>query len=221
MSIPVCSVGGGAIISTTHDLLTWEKALLGGKLLGPAALKKMLTPYRDARGPGVPAKAGYGMGVYAGTNGDGRREIAHTGGSAGVVTMMTAYPDDGIVVILLSNTAGTPFADIVSKLTDLAFGKTIILPSERKQVAVDVKILSRYAGRYQLRPGFVIEIVQEGGALVAHPGSNPAIPLVPESSTSFFAVSPDLQVTFQPAHGRAASLVWRVNGDVTNAPRLP
>ena len=55
----------------------------------------------------------------------------------------------------------------------------------------------------------------------AQPGSNPAIPLVPESSTSFFAVSPDLQVTFQPAHGRAASLVWRVNGDVTNAPRLP
>ncbi len=68
--------------STTHDLLIWEKALLGGKLLSPASLKKMLTPFRDARGPGAPSKGGYGMGVYTGTNADGRREIAHTGSSA-------------------------------------------------------------------------------------------------------------------------------------------
>ncbi len=34
--------------------------------------------------------------------------------------MMAAYPDDKIVVILLSNIATAPFADIASKLADLS-----------------------------------------------------------------------------------------------------
>jgi CubicO group peptidase (beta-lactamase class C family) len=218
---PSVQVGGGAIISTTHDLLTWEKALLGGKLLSPTSLKKMLAPFRDARGPGAPSKAGYGMGVYVGTNADGRREVAHTGSSAGVVTMMAAYPDDNIVVILLSNTATTPFQGIVSKLSDLAFGKTIILPSERKQVAFQPKVMSRYVGRYQPRPGVVLEIARDGDTLTAQFGNNPKIPLFPQSDAIFFGRDIDVQVDFNVAAGRAASLVWRVDGIVLNAPRLP
>ena len=219
---PSVQVGGGAICSTTHDLLIWEKALLDGKLLSPVSAKKMLTPFREAHGPGAPFKAGYGMGVYVGTTVDGHREIAHTGSSAGVVTMMAAYPDDRLFVILLSNSATTPFADIVSKLSRLGLGSAIILPDERKPVAFDASLMSRYAGRYQLRPGFVIEIVREGErALVAHPGSNPAIALVPESGNAFYARDPDLQVEFKTARGRVASLVWHINGDILDAPRLP
>jgi CubicO group peptidase (beta-lactamase class C family) len=218
---PSVQVGGGAICSTTHDLLIWEKAILDGKLLSPASTKKMFTPFRDARGPGAPYKAGYGMGVYVGTTMDGHREIAHTGSSSGVVTMMAAYPDDRLFVILLSNSATTPFADIVSKLADLGRDKTIILPSERKSIAFNAKLMSGYAGRYQLRPGFVIEIAREGDALVAHPGDNPAIALLPESISAFYAMNPDLQVEFRTAHGRVTSLVWHINGDILDAPRLP
>jgi CubicO group peptidase (beta-lactamase class C family) len=213
--------GAGAIYSTTHDLLTWEKALLGGKLLSPASLKKMTTPFRDARGPGAPFKSGYGMGVYVGTMVDGRREISHTGSSSGVITMMSAYPDDKIFVILLSNITTTPFADIASKLADLAFGKTIILPSERKQVAFKPKVMARYAGRYQPRPGVVLEIAQDGGALYAQFGSNPRISLFPQSDSVFFGRDVDVQVDFQVSHGRVPSLIWRVNGDILNAPRIP
>lgn len=218
---PSAQVGGGAICSTTHDLLVWEEAMLDDKLLSPASWKKMLTPFRDGRGPGAPYKAGYGMGIYVGTTIDGHREISHTGSSAGVVTMMAAYPDDRLVVILLSNIASTPFADIVSKLADLGLGKAIVLPEERKPVAFDGKIMAQYAGRYQLRPGFVIEIAQEGSGLVAHPATLPAIALTPESKTRFYAKDPDLQVEFKPARGRVTSLVWRINGDILDAPRVP
>jgi len=221
---PSVQVGGGAICSTTHDLLIWEKALLGGKLLSPASMKKMLTPFRDARGPGAPFKAGYGMGVYVGTTVDGRREISHTGSSAGVITMMAAYPDDKIFVILLSNTSTTPFGSIVSKLRDVAFGKAVILPNERKRIAVDTKILPGYTGRYQLRPGFVIEIVQDGDTLVAIPGNFPKIPIFPQRETSFFGKSEvvdDVQIDFQVTNGRASSLIWRIDGQVLTAPRIP
>jgi hypothetical protein len=121
----------------------------------------------------------------------------------------------------LSNITTTPFADIASKLADLAFGKTIILPSERKQVAFKPKVMARYAGRYQPRPGVVLEIAQDGGALYAQFGSNPRISLFPQSDSVFFGRDVDVQVDFQVSHGRVPSLIWRVNGDILNAPRIP
>jgi CubicO group peptidase (beta-lactamase class C family) len=213
--------GAGALYSTTHDLLTWEKALFGGRVLSAASFKTMMTPFRDARGPGSPAKGGYGMGVYAGTDGDGRREISHTGSTPGFVSIMTAYPDDSVFVIVLGNIDSTPFADMASKLADLACDKPVILPSERKEVAVDAGVLSRYVGRYQLRPGFVIEMAAKDGALVAHPGDNPEIPLFAQSRTSFFGRSVDVQVDFQGSGDHASSMVWRINGEIWNAPRIP
>jgi CubicO group peptidase (beta-lactamase class C family) len=215
------SAGPGAIFSTTHDLLTWERALLDGKLLSPASLKKMMTPFREANGPGAPFKAGYGMGIYVGTAEDGRREISHTGSQPGFVSMIAAYPDDRLFVILLSNIDSTTYADIASKLANVALGKAVILPDEREQIAVNPGMLARYVGRYQLRPGFVIEIVQNGSILEAHPASNPVIAIYPQSQTSFFGRTVDVQVDFQTTGGSASSLIWRVNGDVHKAPRVP
>ena len=209
-----------ALFSTTHDLLIWERSLLDGRLLSPASLKKMFTPLREASGPGAPFKAGYGMGIYVGTTEDGRREISHTGSGPGFVSMIAAYPDDRLIVILLSNIDSPTYADIVSKLANVALGKAVILPDERKQVAVDQDVLARYAGRYQLRPGLVVEIVQNGSTLEAHPGNNPVIAIYPQSPTSFFGRTVDVQVDFQVTGRTASSLTWRVNGDVLKAPRL-
>lgn len=161
------------------------------------------------------------MGVYVGTAVDGRKEVSHTGSAPGTISMMAAYPDDKLFVILLSNIQTTPFGDIVGKLTDIAFGRPVILPSERKQVAVDSEILARYTGRYQLRPGFVIEIAREGDTLVAHAASNPPVALLPENETNFFAMDPDLQVEFKITQGHVTSLVWRVDGNIMDAPRMP
>jgi CubicO group peptidase (beta-lactamase class C family) len=82
----------GALYSTTHDLLTWEKALLGGKVISPDSLKKMTTPF----------KGRYGMGLYIGTV-DGHREISHTGGLPGYTASMAAYPDDGLFAVGLQS----------------------------------------------------------------------------------------------------------------------
>lgn len=211
----------GAFYSTTHDLLTWEKALLGGKLLSPASLKKMITPFRDGWGPGAPFKAGYGMGVYVGTTLDGRREISHTGDIPGFMSLMAAYPDDKVFVIVLSNIQTAPFGEIANRVTDVAFGKTIILPGERKEVAVDAKILTRYVGRYRLKPGLAMEIIQEDGALYAQVGKNPRIPLFPQSDTSFFARDRDAQLDFLGKGGHASALLWQLHGDTVAAPRIP
>jgi CubicO group peptidase (beta-lactamase class C family) len=211
----------GAFYSTTHDMLIWEKALLDGKLLSPPSLKKMITPFKDGWGPGAPFKAGYGMGVYVGTTLDDRREISHTGDIPGFMSLMAAYPDDKLFVIVLSNIQTAPFGEIASRVTDVAFGKTIILPGERREVAVDREILARYVGRYQLKPGLAMEIIQEGDALYVQVGSNPRIPVFPQSDTSFFARSRDAQLDFVGKSGHAAALLWQLHGDTVRAPRIP
>jgi CubicO group peptidase (beta-lactamase class C family) len=213
--------GAGALYSTTHDLLKWEQGLLGGKLLSPASLKTMLAPAHPASGPATPYKSSYAMGVYVGTDIDGRREISHTGSGPGFVSIMNAYPDDKLYVIVLGNIDSTPFGDIAAKLTDIAFGNTVVLPAERKEIAIDTGKLARFTGRYQLRPGFVIEIIQEGDHLIALPAANPRIALSAQGTASFFARSPDLQVDFQGKGAHPTGLVWRINGEILSAPRLP
>jgi CubicO group peptidase (beta-lactamase class C family) len=85
--------GAGDLYSTTGDLQRWEEGLFGGRILQAEWLKAMLTPSSD----------GYGMGVMA-TMENGRRLISHTGAIQGFVADMRFYPDDQLMVIVLSNT---------------------------------------------------------------------------------------------------------------------
>src|SRR5665213_1554329 len=50
MSVPYAA---GSLYSTTHDLLLWENSLYGGKVLKPASLKKMTTPFKEDYGFGL------------------------------------------------------------------------------------------------------------------------------------------------------------------------
>ena len=50
MTIPLSA---GGLYSTTEDLLRWEQGFFGGKLISPASLKKMTTPFKDDYGFGL------------------------------------------------------------------------------------------------------------------------------------------------------------------------
>lgn len=134
--------------------------------------------------------------------------------------MMAAYPDDRVYIILLGNIDSTPYGDIVSKMSSLALGKDVVLPDERKPIVIAPAVLSRYAGRYQLTPSFVVDIVQKDGMLEARIGKNPPITLFAQAQSSFFARSPDVQADFHLDRGRVSSLTWRIGGDVFEAPNL-
>src|SRR6478672_7599558 len=43
----------GSLYSTTEDLLRWEDGLFGGRLLSPASLQKMVTPFKSDYGCGL------------------------------------------------------------------------------------------------------------------------------------------------------------------------
>jgi CubicO group peptidase (beta-lactamase class C family) len=74
--------GAGALYSTTEDLLRWNLALYGGKLLSAASVKKMTTPFKN--------NYGFGIGISA-TGGPTR--YAHNGGINGFNSFLTYYPE--------------------------------------------------------------------------------------------------------------------------------
>ena len=78
MSIPHAA---GALYSTTEDLLRWEQGLFGGKLLSPASLAKMTTPFKND----------YALGVVVRTA-NGRKVVQHGGGIDGFNTSWPTTP---------------------------------------------------------------------------------------------------------------------------------
>ena len=182
MSIPFSA---GALYSTTEDLLRWEQALFGGKVLSAASLKKMTTPF----------KSDYACGLGVRTV-NGHTVIEHAGGIEGFNTQMSYYPDDKLVVVVLGNLNGGAPSDLATKLPAAVHGEKIVLPSERKEIAVAKEVLARYVGTYELTPTFSMTITLEGDQLMEQATRQPKFPLFAESETSFFLKVVDAQIEF-------------------------
>jgi CubicO group peptidase (beta-lactamase class C family) len=208
MSIPQ---GAGALYSTTEDLLKWEQGLFGGKVLQPASLEKMTTPFKND----------YAFGLAVETAG-GHKMIGHGGGIEGFNTELDYYPEDKLTVVVLENVNGAVSpAEIAKKLAALAHGKNVKLPNERKEITLDSKALSRYAGAYQFpQQGPAMLITADGNQLVSKLGNQQAVPIFPESETMFFAKLIDAQIEFPKDEGKASQLTLHQNGRDIIAKRM-
>jgi CubicO group peptidase (beta-lactamase class C family) len=207
MTVPLSA---GGLYSTTDDLLRWEQGLFGGKLLSPASLQKMTTPFKDD----------YACGLMVHTV-NGRKVIEHGGGIEGFNTMLAYYPEDKLTVVVLSNMNGPATPDIALKLAALAHGEKVVLLSERKEVKVDPKMLEGYVGNYELAPKFILTVTREGDRLMTQATGQPKIPIFAESEREFFAKVVDAQITFvTDAQGRASELILHQGGRDMHAKRF-
>ena len=199
MSIPFSA---GALYSTTEDLLRWEQALFGGKVLKPESLAKMTTPF----------KQGYAFGLGV-SNNNGHKMIAHDGGIEGFNTSLAYYPDDKLVVAVLANLNG-PFAgQIAANLGKVAHGEKVVLPTERKEITVSPEILKQYVGTYRLAPNFRLAITLEDGQLVSQGTNQGKVPMFAESETMSFLKLVDAQIEFvKNEKGEVTNLVLHQNG---------
>jgi tetratricopeptide (TPR) repeat protein len=199
MSVPFSA---GALYSTTEDLLRWEQGLMGGKVLSPASLQKMTTPF----------KSDYALGVGVRTV-NGHKLIDHNGGIEGFNTALAYYPEDKLTVVVLANLNGQTPEQIVSKLAAVAHGENVVLPSERKEIAVSAAILTSYIGTYELSPSFNIVMTLEGGQLMTQATGQPKFPLFAESETKFFLKVVDAEVEFfKNEKGEVTYLMLHQNG---------
>jgi len=206
MSIPFAA---GGLYSTTEDLLRWEQGLFGGKLLSPASLEKMTTPFKD--------DYAFGLGVRTLS---AHKVIQHAGGIEGFNTHLAFYPEDRLTVVVLSNVNGRAPEDIAGKLAAVAHGETVTLQSERKEMSVPVPVLAKRVGTYQLQPGVDMLITLERDHLMEKLGPQAAFPIFAESENLFFMKVVDAQIEFgKDDSGTVSYLILHQNGLDQKAPR--
>lgn len=98
----------GGMYSTVGDLMRWDRALYGTTLLSAPTKQRMFTPYAK---DDVRRDLGFGYGWLVGTRKIGTRDVAvheHGGNTNGFRSLITRFPDDQrLVVILLNDGGGT------------------------------------------------------------------------------------------------------------------
>ncbi len=100
----------GALCSTVHDLVTWTRALHGGKVLSAEFYRTMITP--GALTDGTPID--YAGGLRVGTV-EGHPVISHGGSISGFRGFLAYYPKDNLVVAVLYNSERAPLGDNVAR----------------------------------------------------------------------------------------------------------
>lgn len=208
MTVPFAA---GGLYSTTLDLWRWERALFGGRLLSPASLEQMVTPF----------KHDYAFGLEVHTM-NGVEVIEHSGGINGFNTALAYYPQIELAVVVLGNVNGTAPDQIAEYLGALAQGKPVELPSERRTVSVDARILAGYVGDYALNPKFLISITRDGDRLFEQATGQPKLEIFPSSEKEFFLKVVDAQITFvtSGAGTRATALILHQGGIDQRAERV-
>jgi CubicO group peptidase (beta-lactamase class C family) len=146
--------------STAEDLSTYAGAHCLGddRLLSDASKREMQHPSWTIE----QAEEGYGLGFSVKSIGE-RQMVGHAGGFPGQSTRTLLDPDDGLVVIVFSNTNATdgqagPLAETVVKILDLA-----LECARATDTPADVP-LEPYTGRFASLWG-VTDIVAFGGTL--------------------------------------------------------
>ncbi len=109
----------GSLCSTAGDLVAWNRALHGGRVLSPAMYQEMITP--GTLNDGSPLR--YAKGIAVHTIG-GHRTIEHGGAINGFLSESAYFPEQDLVIIVLLNTAGPVSANAVTEsLVEAVLGK--------------------------------------------------------------------------------------------------
>ncbi len=193
MSLPYAA---GSLYSTVDDLLIWEQAFFGDKVVSAASRTAMTTDQGDK----------YGFGLLADDLG-GHKNIWHNGGINGFSTHMVRFPDDGLTVIALANLESARSTRLGTEIARIWLGlPPPPPPAPLLPVTVAPAVLDRYVGVYELMPNFNITITRVDGGLTAQATGQGAFPLVATSDTEFHFQEAGIRIVFPTGDGPAQSL---------------
>jgi len=160
--------------------------------------------------------SGYGLGLGIEGSGPSAR-FGHGGSNEGFKCQMTAFVESGRGAVVMTNgDRGGFLASEVLRSIASEYGWPAFQPAEKKVVAVDPKALALFEGRYELRPGKLLDVKLEAGTLFVIDGAW-KVELYPESETSFVETDEGHTLVFvKGPDGRATHML--IDGEL-KAPR--
>ncbi len=108
---------GGGFIATSEDLIKFGNALLDNLLLKAATLQEFIRSQQTTDGQSTH----YGMGFRSGTDSAGHSWFGHSGGSVGGITQFVIYPEQKVVVAIVTNASRVRYGKLPYELARLFF----------------------------------------------------------------------------------------------------
>jgi len=201
--------GEGMIITSTGDLLKWDRALKNHSLLTETTQLEMLSPQAE----NTILKVYFGYGIRVGKN-DVGNYIFHPGSFPGYESMHLRYTDEDVAVIVLSNNESHS-TFIADALAAIVLKRNIVLPYAHKEDRSNDSF-RQLDGKYMMqltRPPYMatfpIEFVRKNDKIYIHSGYVADTELIPESATKyFFADGTDQQIELEIDSNSNSVKVW-------------
>ena len=144
---PSWEFAAGGLSSTVNDLLKWNRALRGGRVVTPASYAQMTTAAVLNNGHAV----NYGLGLRV-SDSNGVSEIRHTGGLPSMSTDNSTYPDRDIDIIVFVNHDGCSiYATIVRPILALLLDDPALRATRGPDLAASSGLQERPAAQQWIR----------------------------------------------------------------------
>jgi CubicO group peptidase (beta-lactamase class C family) len=169
-------IGAGGMLSTVGDWLLWNENFTHAKVGGPAIVKMQQTPAVLSSGKTISYAAGLTVGTF-----DGFREVSHGGSTGGYRTWLARYPDRGVSVAVMCNSAQANPTQLGRETARLWTGG--VPAPNPTPVTVELATLEKLAGLYRkVRDNTVAELRVRDGKLMLD-----RVVLTPAGVTEFTA----------------------------------
>jgi hypothetical protein len=181
------SFSGGAIYSTTGDLLKWHYALLNNKIISRSNLSKAFTIYRE--------RFGYGWVVDSVA---GKKAVYHNGSIPGFTSNIYRIEKDNVCIILLNNTGNPHIDEITKAIVSIIYNKPYTLPVLRISIDLPAEEVQKYLGVFELSPDFKLKIYKKDDMLFAQRvGEDQSFRIYYYKPDHFFLKKMDAQLEFR------------------------
>jgi len=166
--------GNGGVLSNVTDLFRWHQALEGDAILSAEAKRKMWTPHVAENEEGS-SHYGYGWAIQNTTR--NTKLISHNGGNTVFFADFRRYVDEGVVVLVMSNSSDAPAERAHSAVARTIFGGGPV-PAPPVAVEVDAARVASLAGTYRLPEGGALVVAADGARLAVRPEGEAAFALL-------------------------------------------
>lgn len=241
---PVSADAAGSLTTTAHDYALF----IQGMLKDEQNVTRMLAPVVRIRsprmfGPGSRTESGandairlswgHGVGLFETPYGPA---FFHTGNLAGAKNYTVVYPEQGIGIVLLSNSDN--FQSVAREIVAAGIGDNYSPfgwlgyvpfdqvtrrppPPRRVPIQVAADVIAPYAGKYQTDDGrLVVFIKTDGARLYVSEDGDSWDEAYAESETRFFFKGRDLTLEFQKDTGIVTRIEIFLNATVIRARRI-
>jgi len=110
---------GGGFISTSEDLVKFGNAMLQNTLFSEEVKQQLVSPQKLKNGE----KTEYGMGFFSGIDEYGRPYYGHGGGSVGGCSNLIIYPEEKMVVAVITNDTRAKVGKELYKVAEILLSK--------------------------------------------------------------------------------------------------